>query len=107
MDGLHYRGVAVNADEDMLRVLVRDGDLSVEVVLVRRDDLGYRTVLGARLGVNGEVAVDRLDDVLAAVTRLPGRFSQAALRELRPLEAWQRHPWLKYARALGARRSSV
>ncbi|MFI5620259.1 CRISPR-associated helicase Cas3' [Streptomyces sp. NPDC051567] len=99
--GLHYGGSTAGSNEDSLRAAVRDGDESVEVVLVVRDerDAVFRTLAGRALSVNGDVAPDVLDEVLGSAVRLPSKFTQPAL-ELGPLPGWHGHPWLRRSRAL-------
>ncbi|MFH8738015.1 CRISPR-associated helicase Cas3' [Streptomyces sp. NPDC017964] len=98
--GLHYGG-STGGDEDSLRAAVRDGDESVEVVLVVRGegDAVFRTLAGRALSVNAEVAPDVLDEVLGSMVRLPSKLTQSA-RELGPLPGWHGHPWLRRSRAL-------
>jgi CRISPR-associated endonuclease/helicase Cas3 len=112
LDGLHDRSTALAESEEGVAAVVRDGDESIEVVLVRRDHAGYRTVTGTWLGANGEVPVHDekiLDEVVGATVRLPPSrtLTAAAKTELRPLPAWlgdradRRHdPWLRHTRAL-------
>ncbi|MFF3087628.1 CRISPR-associated helicase Cas3' [Streptomyces nojiriensis] len=99
--GLHYGGSAAGGDEASLRAAVRDGDESVEVVLVVRGegDEVFRTLAGRALSVNGDVASDVLEEVLGSTVRLPSKLTQPAL-ELRPLPGWHGHPWLRRSRAL-------
>ncbi|MGW8989120.1 CRISPR-associated helicase Cas3' [Streptomyces zhihengii] len=99
--GLHYGGVSAGSDESALRAAVRDGDESVEVVLVVRegDDAVFRALAGRPLSVNGDVAPELLDEVLGSVVRLPPQFTAAALT-LRPLPGWHGHPWLRRSPAL-------
>ncbi|MFJ6777206.1 CRISPR-associated helicase/endonuclease Cas3, partial [Kitasatospora sp. NPDC091257] len=80
--------------------LVRDGDPSVEVVLVHREEGGFRAVTGRRLGPNGEVAAAVVDDVLSGTVRLPVRLTEPAKQALGPLPGWRDHPWLRYSLAL-------
>ncbi|MGW5346064.1 CRISPR-associated helicase Cas3' [Streptomyces sp. NPDC004050] len=98
--GLHYAGSG-GSDEDALRAAVRDGDESVEVVLVVRQegDEVYRTLAGRALSVNGDVAAEVLDEVVGSTVRLPPSLTQPALG-LKPLPGWHGHPWLRRARAL-------
>ncbi|MFE5010048.1 CRISPR-associated helicase Cas3' [Streptomyces sp. NPDC056696] len=98
--GLHYGG-STGGDEDSLRAAVRDGDESVEVVLVVRGegDAVFRTLAGRALSVNADVAPDVLDEVLGSTVRLPSKLTQSAL-ELGPLPGWHGHPWLRRSRAL-------
>ncbi|HET9255447.1 MAG TPA: CRISPR-associated helicase/endonuclease Cas3, partial [Pseudonocardiaceae bacterium] len=105
LKGLHERSIAELPDEDQVAVVVRDGEPSVEVVLVRRGGGVYRTLGGRSLGPNGDVvALDEavLDEVMRGSVRLPARpdITKAALDELRPLPGWGRDPWLRRARAL-------
>ncbi|MGW6403954.1 CRISPR-associated helicase Cas3' [Streptomyces sp. NPDC055134] len=98
--GLHYGG-STGGDEDALRAAVRDGDESVEVVLVVRGegDAVFRTLAGRALSVNADVAPNVLDEVLGSTVRLPSKLTQSAL-ELGPLPGWHGHPWLRRSRAL-------
>ena len=103
--GLHDNSVAELRDEDAVAAVVRDGEPSVEVVLVRRDDRQYLTLTGRRLGITGEAVSDPelLDEVLQSAVRLPAwpALTEAARRELRPLPAWgSEDAWLSHARAL-------
>ncbi|WP_435195431.1 CRISPR-associated helicase Cas3' [Streptomyces sp. NRRL F-5630] len=99
--GLHYGGATAGGDEGALQAAVRDGDESVEVVLVRRDgdDGVFRTLAGRALSVNGDVAPEVLEEVLGSVVRLPASFTEAAAG-LTPLPGWHGHPWLGRSRAL-------
>ncbi|GAA2154719.1 CRISPR-associated helicase/endonuclease Cas3 [Kitasatospora kazusensis] len=100
LEGLHYAGAPGSLAEGQFEALVRDGDRSVEVVLVRRDGQGLRAVSGRRLGPGGEVTAQTLDDVLAGTVRLPASLTAAAEAELVPLPGWRGHPWLRYSQAL-------
>ncbi|MFE6662602.1 CRISPR-associated helicase Cas3' [Streptomyces sp. NPDC057697] len=99
--GLHYGGSTAGSDESSLQAAVRDGDESVEVVLVVREESEavFRTLAGRALSVNGDVAPDVLDEVLGSTVRLPAKFTPAA-SELGPLPGWHGHPWLCRSRAL-------
>ncbi|MFE4516444.1 CRISPR-associated helicase Cas3' [Kitasatospora sp. NPDC056783] len=98
--GLHFGGHGT-LTEGQFEALVRDGDRSVEVVLVRRigeDD--FRAMTGRGLGPNGEVAAELVDDVLCGTVRLPTKLTEAAEQALGPLPGWRDHPWLRYSLAL-------
>ncbi|MFE2110630.1 CRISPR-associated helicase Cas3' [Kitasatospora sp. NPDC059463] len=97
--GLH-RGAHGKLTEGQFEALVRDGERSVEVVLVRRTGSGFHAMAGRRLGPNGEVAAELLDDVLAGTVRLPAKLTAAAEQALGPLAGWRDHPWLRYSLAL-------
>ncbi|MGW0607832.1 CRISPR-associated helicase Cas3' [Streptomyces sp. NPDC002640] len=100
LEGLHYAGSRV-ATEDQLDAVVRDGDPTVEVVIVRRFSGGYRAYDGTWLGVHGEVDDDEVTDrLLGGTIRLPARLTSAAQDVLRPLPGWAGRPWLKYQLAL-------
>ncbi|ASO22338.1 CRISPR-associated helicase/endonuclease Cas3 [Actinoalloteichus hoggarensis] len=98
LEGLH-QATSDAGDDQTLGAVVRDGEESVEVILVAHDGSRYRTLSGRALTANGDVAADLVDDVLGATVRLPPRFTAAA-RELGPLPGWRGDPWLRGARAL-------
>lgn len=102
--GLHRRSTEdLPTDEDVAAV-VRDGEPSVDVVLVRRRDHEYLSLDGRRIGPTGEAVSDPeiLEHVAGATLRLPARpdLTAAALAELRPLPGWTGDPWLGRTRAL-------
>ncbi|GAA0415027.1 CRISPR-associated helicase Cas3' [Streptomyces luteireticuli] len=104
--GLHHFAVPGASSDVQLDVLVRDGDPSMEAILVSHENDVYFTLAGRALTTNGDVSSDELlDDVLAGTVRLPAHFSQqAATRQamdaLHPLPGWLGHPRLRYSRAL-------
>ncbi|MFG1874920.1 CRISPR-associated helicase Cas3' [Sphaerisporangium sp. NPDC049003] len=98
LEGLHY--AETKADEEIVHAIVRDGEPSVEVVIVHNDDDGYTSWTGRRLGPNGEVPAHLVDEVLGGMVRLPAKLAAAAEKELQPLAGWRGHPWLRYSRAL-------
>ncbi|MFI9163240.1 CRISPR-associated helicase Cas3' [Kitasatospora aureofaciens] len=100
LEGLHF-GAHSRLAEGQFEALVRDGERSVEVVLVRRTvEQEVRTVTGRKLGPNGEVAAEVLDDVLSGTVRLPAGLTMVAQQELGPLPGWRDHPWLRHSLAL-------
>ena len=100
LEGLHRGGSRDGLSEEQHRALVRDGDRSIEVVLVRRDEHKYRALSGRSLGANGEASRDVLDDVIGGTVRVPAKLTEAAEESLAPLDGWRDHPWLRYSRAL-------
>jgi len=106
LEGLHERATAALPTEERVAAVVRDGDESVEVILVRRDPSGgYLSLAGRRLGVTGEATVaddTLLEQVVGDTVRLPANpsLTTAAIRELTPLPGWRGDPWLRRARAL-------
>ncbi|WP_231861458.1 MULTISPECIES: CRISPR-associated helicase Cas3' [Frankia] len=106
LEGLHERATAVLTTEERVAAVVRDGDESVEVVLVRGDPAGgYRSLAGRSLGRHGEAAISDdtlLEQVFADTVRLPANkaLTAVAIKELAPLPGWQGDPWLRRARAL-------
>ncbi|MEV5889494.1 CRISPR-associated helicase Cas3' [Nonomuraea fuscirosea] len=101
LEALHYGAAPGSLAEHRLEAVVRDGRRSVEVILVRQDERGFRTLAGRWLGVNGEVlADDVVEETLGATVRLPAALTEAAERDLKPLDGWRSHPWLKHSRAL-------
>lgn len=97
--GLHYAAVPGGGRDTDMDAVVRDGDPSVEVILVRHDGATYRTLSGRSLTVNGDVPDALLDDVLGSTVRLPPRYTEAA-QLLTPLPGWLGHPRLRYSPAL-------
>ncbi|NKZ05529.1 CRISPR-associated helicase/endonuclease Cas3 [Actinomadura latina] len=107
LEGLHRGGARGDLSQEQHRAVVRDGDRSIEVVLVRRDDHGFRALSGRSLGTNGEASRDVLDDVLGGTVRLPAKLTETAEDALGPLDGWRDHPWLRYSRALPMDSSGV
>lgn len=101
LEGLHEDGTGF-AREEELRALVRDGEESAEVIVVRRDERGYLALDGTRLGVLGEASEQVRDAVLGGTTRLPAKpaLTKAMEAECGPLPGWGQVPWLAYAKAL-------
>ncbi|WNV85004.1 CRISPR-associated helicase Cas3' [Umezawaea sp. Da 62-37] len=100
LQGLSYAHTQGTHDQTRLDALVRDGDESVEVVILRHGTHGYSSYRGVRLGMHGELGPELLDDVMAGTVRLPASLTTVALGALVSLPEWNRHPWLKYVRAL-------
>lgn len=102
--GLHDRSTAELPTEDAVAAVVRDGEPSVEVVLVRRDRGRYQTLDGHSLGPTGEAVSEPevAEHVLQSTVRLPARreLTRAAEQELRPLPGWGGDPWLSRTPAL-------
>jgi CRISPR-associated endonuclease/helicase Cas3 len=102
--GLHDLPVQDLPDDDAVAAVVRDGEPSVEVVLVRHDGRNYLTLDGRSIGPNGEAVSDDilLERVLHSTIRLPAypELTAAAERDLRPLSGWTGDPWLSRTRAL-------
>ncbi|WP_253772593.1 CRISPR-associated helicase Cas3' [Goodfellowiella coeruleoviolacea] len=98
--GLHFAGASAGGTEKAVEALVRDGERSVEVILVVHDGDRYRTLAGRALTHNGDVASELLDEVLGATVRLPSKFTDLALERLTPLAGWYGHPWLRHSLAL-------
>ncbi|UGQ10907.1 CRISPR-associated helicase Cas3' [Yinghuangia sp. ASG 101] len=99
LEGLHYAGAVGSGDTD-LNAAVRDGDRTLEVILIRDHDSGFATLAGRRLTANGDVAPELLDEVLGGTVRLSQRLSKSAEKDLVPLPAWIGHSWLRHSRAL-------
>lgn len=88
---LHAR----HGTDDFGRPIVRDGDDSLEVVLVRRDIDGLACLGGNPLGPEGERAhsPECAREVLGDSVRLRWRPALAAVR---PLPVWANHPLLMH-----------
>jgi CRISPR-associated endonuclease/helicase Cas3 len=105
LDGLHERDADLSDDDETVATTVRDGDPSIEVVLVVADGArGFTTLAGRPLGPNGAaVSNDEvLEEVLGGTVRLPAwhDLTTAVLQELQPLGGWSVDPWLAKTRAL-------
>ena len=100
--GLHERHIAELDDEDAVAAVVRDGEPSIEVVLVQRDERGYVALDGRRLGPTGEAVSDGdvLERVVRDTVRLRPDLTDAAVASLAPLPGWSLDPWLAHTRAL-------
>ncbi|WP_318036743.1 CRISPR-associated helicase Cas3' [Streptomyces chengmaiensis] len=100
LEGLHYAGSRA-ATEEQLDAVVRDGEVTVEAVIVRRVPGGYRAHDGTWLGVHGEVDDDEVTDrLMGGTVRLPPGLTDAAQAELGPLPGWAGRPWLQHRSAL-------
>ncbi len=105
--GLHDLDTA-DVDDEAVRAVVRDGEESVEVTLVKRSRTGYATLSGRSLGATGEGVVGDdalLDEVVADSVRLPASpstrsLNAAARQELTALPGWTGEPFLRNTRAL-------
>lgn len=93
--GLHERNVAEAKDEEVSAV-VRDGDTSIEVLLIKRHGEKLQTLTGRPLGPNGEAisAPDVLEEVLGSSVRLPARESQDLQGLLEPFQGWLGDSWV-------------
>ncbi|MFE6054747.1 CRISPR-associated helicase Cas3' [Kitasatospora sp. NPDC056446] len=97
--GLHY-GNHGRLTEGQFEAIVRDGGVSVEAVLVRHAAEDFHAMTARKLGPNGTVAAELVDDVLSGTVRLPAKLTTVAEQTLGPLVGWRDHPWLRYSLAL-------
>ncbi|MTV26253.1 CRISPR-associated helicase Cas3' [Nitriliruptoraceae bacterium ZYF776] len=100
--GLHRLGGGAPEDE-VGRAVVRDGDPSAEVQLVRRSDEGFRALDGTWLGHHGERArwdVDVARAVFGGTVRLPAKIPLASVERCTPLPEWKDHPMLGHTRVV-------
>ncbi|TDC10592.1 CRISPR-associated helicase Cas3', partial [Streptomyces sp. 8K308] len=105
LEGLHIGGLGHATDQELRDAVVRDGEMAAEVVIVRRGEDGYRSLVGGTwLGVHGEASErdEVRDAALGGMTRLPAKegLTAAVERELRPLDGWREIQGLRYAKAL-------
>lgn len=105
---LNKDGQLAGYGDEQLNAIVRDGERSVEALLIRRDTDGTElTLSGRRLSDGGAVIddVNALSEAIASVVRLPagatkGR-SDAEIDAALPIpDAWRGHAWLRFMRAL-------
>ncbi|MDD9380372.1 CRISPR-associated helicase Cas3' [Streptomyces sp. ZAF1911] len=99
LDGLHYASTQATTEEHLAAV-VRDGEMSIEVVLIIRTRTSYTTLSGQPLGTDGTRVHAHLDTLAGDMMRLPARLTSDALDNLAPLPGWAGHPWLRSTRAL-------
>lgn len=107
--GLHARDSKVDTNDDAVAAAaVRDGDPTVEVVVVRRRSGQFVAAADGRpFGIHGEVVRD-YDEVAGSTIRLPARLPRpersgpfeltAAALRLGPLPAWTDHRRLRHLR---------
>ncbi|MET9292827.1 CRISPR-associated helicase Cas3' [Streptomyces sp. NPDC003077] len=100
LDGLHHIAVPGTGGDTDLDAVVRDGEPSLEVVIMLHDGAVYRTLSGRALSVNGDVPDALFDEVLGGTVRLPPALTKAAADRLVPLPGWLGHPRLRYVPAL-------
>jgi CRISPR-associated endonuclease/helicase Cas3 len=103
--GLHAGGTGAGADEEELAAVVRDGERSAELLLVRHEDGRYRSLdRSTDLGVNGEGIHDhdKRDAIFDGTVRLPSQvhLTRAAEDLECPVAEWRTHPWTKHAHVL-------
>lgn len=99
--GVHMGAAKEDLRDEHFQALVRDGEPSVEAILVRHDGTAFNTLKGRRIAVSGEEPTAELvDELLGATVRLPASLTKAAEQELDPLDGWRDHPWLRHSRAL-------
>ncbi|WP_344164562.1 CRISPR-associated helicase Cas3' [Nocardiopsis rhodophaea] len=98
LEGLHFTGISAREEQD-LQALVRDGQSSLEAVIVRRVSGGYTALSGEPIGVHAEATEYAREAVLGGLTRLPAQLTEAA-RELAPLDGWRDDPWLRHFPAM-------
>ncbi|MFC8453570.1 CRISPR-associated helicase Cas3' [Kitasatospora sp. NPDC057223] len=96
--GLHYAATRTT-DEEQLSALVRDGEDSIEAILLIRDGDQYTTLAGVLLGPGGAVDDDQLESVTGCLLRLPTKLTEYAV-PLAPLPTWRGHSLLKHMRVL-------
>ncbi|MEU3774090.1 CRISPR-associated helicase Cas3' [Streptomyces sp. NPDC032472] len=99
LDGLHYAATEA-ADDDQLAAVVRDGEPSIEAILVLRTPTGYTTLNGTRLANDGSPGPEALEALAGDMMRLPARLTAEAVSNLAPLPGWTGHAWLRRTRAL-------
>lgn len=105
LDGLHAGATGGTAGEEELAAVVRDGEPSAEVLLVRREGGRYRTLdRRTDLGINGEGVSDedKRDEIFAGSVRLPAQpqLTRAAEVLKCSVPEWRTHPWTKHAHVL-------
>ncbi|GLY68779.1 CRISPR-associated helicase Cas3' [Amycolatopsis taiwanensis] len=105
LQALHERRTADLSTDEAVAAVVRDGEPSAEVLLVRHDGREYCTPDGTPLGIHGEAVSDDdvLDRLMRWTVRLPAdrKLTAAVEQELGPLPAWgPEEPWLHRSRVL-------
>ncbi|TDD77886.1 CRISPR-associated helicase Cas3' [Actinomadura darangshiensis] len=99
--GVHIGASKEGLGDEKFQALVRDGEPSIEAILVRHDGARFSTLQGRRIAVTGEEPPpELLDELLGATVRLPSSLTRSAEQELSLLDGWRDHPWLRHSRAL-------
>ncbi|MDT0263795.1 CRISPR-associated helicase Cas3' [Jatrophihabitans lederbergiae] len=99
----------LNASSVGERVMVRDGGISVEAVLLSQRHGGYllhasddpesaQMLTGD--GSVGSTDMDTIAGIVASTVRIPASVLIGPVLDLGPLPSWVGHPWLKESRAL-------
>ncbi|WP_433232571.1 CRISPR-associated helicase Cas3' [Actinomadura formosensis] len=106
--GVHIGASKETLGSEKFQALVRDGEPSIEAILVRYDGATFNTLQGRRIAVTGEEPPpELLDELLGATVRLPSSLTRAAEQDLSPLDGWRDHPWLRHSRALIIPKSGI
>lgn len=101
-------GAARASRDEQLNAVVRDGERSVEVMLIRRGSGGEElTLSGLRISDGGALVADDavLEEAFASVVRLPagatkGRSPEDILAALPIPDAWRGHEYLRFLNPL-------
>lgn len=108
LGGLHSRLTSAR-DDEALDAVVRDGELSPEVVLVRRGNDGAELTLTGRMLSNGGVLTagdDIAREAMESIVRLPagqlrgGMTMSEAVRAIPTPAAWLDHSYLRFMKPL-------
>lgn len=108
LGGLHSRGSDVR-DDEILDAIVRDGERSAEVVLVRRGEDGAEyTLSGRKLSDGGVLVHDEaaIEEAISSIVRLPvgrahgGGTLAEVVAELPIPASWQDHNYLRFMHPL-------
>jgi CRISPR-associated endonuclease Cas3-HD len=101
---LHVReqGTAAEDDDPRMTSQVRDGDPSIEVLLLHRGEDGLTLPLpdGRPVPIDSPPPDDLLEALLEQAIRLPAELTHVAERECPAPAGWKEHPWLRRRRLL-------
>lgn len=99
----NYRNLGeVDEDGPSIQAHVRDGSLTVEVILLQRIDETTACLVSDPsiiIPLNRLPSLN-LEKLLTQTLRLPESLTESALNELQIPKGWKRHPWLSKSRLL-------
>lgn len=105
--GLDHLDGLTRFAQDPERVMVRDGDIPLEICLLRHGSGALLHAIGSDIAFHADgTVVGSLTDVevgarvIASTVRISSKTLAVALYDQSPLPCWSEHPWLRHIRVL-------